>query len=168
MSLDVLVEAELVRHEWSRIRESDGPATSIPIAFRELLASNSPDESTNAYWKLENHVVLQGSLFEAAAYIVPAICAALVDKSRARWVRIQLLGLLDQIVFGEPHPEEVARGLGDLAVRCQDAAREGLWTLYRIFQEGELSQTAGDIIELVDHDTGRLDALRKLNSRSSN
>src|ERR1700712_1066210 len=138
MKLDMLVEMQLGLYDWTQIREANGTAASIPIAFRELLESESPNASVVAYWKLENHVVVQGSLFQAARCLLPAICAALVDFNRAKWVRVQLLELLYQLVAGVTHPEELTRGTGDLAGQCKAAAREGIWTLYRIYQDGEL------------------------------
>ena len=165
MRLDLLVQAELNRYDWSRILEADGPATSIPEVFRQLLAAESPEVAAACYWKLENHVFVQNSLFEAARYLVPAISAALAAPDRPKWVKIQLLEVLFHIVNGEPHKDEVARGMTDLGVQCRALAREGLWTLYRIFQEGELSRAAKDIIEIIDHEGDRLLTLDQLNRK---
>ncbi len=163
MSLNLLVEMELTRHDWSRILQADGPAIDIPGALRDLVNSKSPDESKTAYWKLENHIVVQSQLFEAARYIVPALCAGLVQTDRPKWVRIQLLELLFQVVSGESAPEERTRGNCDLGDQCRTAAREGLWVLYRIFQERELGRAAKEIIERIDQDPTRLGKLQELN-----
>lgn len=165
MSLDVLVEAELARHNWDQIREANGFASDIPKAFVELLNSETPQASSVAYWKLENHVVLQGSLFEAAVYIVPAICAALVDFGRPEWVKIQLLELFFQIVAGEAHSEEAERGLPDLGAACRAEATKGLWLLYRIFQDGELWSAAREVIALIDNNRDRLLVIERINKR---
>jgi hypothetical protein len=163
MTFDALVEMELARHDWTRIIEADGPATSIPISFRELLLAADPQTVEKVYWKLENHVVLQRALFEAAYYLVPAITAALVDFNRPKWVRISLLDLLYEIVRGDSHIEEKARGFPDLGRQCKELARQGLWILYGIFQEGQLWRQAKDLIEILDDDGSRLKTLIEIN-----
>ena len=155
MSVESLIEAELVRPDWTHIMEANGPATNIPSALRELVAANTPDEVRQAYWKLENHVVVQGQLFEAAVYVVPVLLAALLDTNRPRFVRIGILELLFQIIAGTSHEDEVRRGFADLGARCKRAAREGLWLLYREFFVGGLAG-AKEIIQSIDEDTSRL------------
>lgn len=149
-----LVEVELQRTDWSGVREAAGPATAIPEAIRSLLGAATPEETQPPYWKLENHVVLQGQLFEAAAVVVPVLLAALVDE-RPRHVRIALLDLLFQIVSGEPHLDEIERGVENLTETCRARAREGLWLLYREFLDGE-RDAALDVIEVLETDSARL------------
>lgn len=155
MDLERLVECELLRLDWSLIREADGPATDVPVALRDLLSAKSPEEADDAYWRLENHVVVQGQLFEAAKFAVPILMAALVKADRPRHVRIGVLELLFQIVNGVPHEEEVVRGFADLGDRCKSEARDGLWLLYRESLEGE-QNAAKEIIQLIDEDSARL------------
>jgi len=149
-----LVEVELQRTDWSGVREAAGPATAIPHAIRSLLIAATPEDVRPPYWELENHVVLQGQLFEAAADVVPVLLAALVDE-RPRHVRIAVLELLFQIVTGEPHVEEVERGNADLTETCRARAREGLWLLYRELVEGE-RDAARDVLQAVETDSARL------------
>ncbi len=163
MSKNILVECEISQYDWSTMMEISGPATEIPQAILELLNASCPHEAVIAYWKLENHVVVQGALFEAAVCTVSVICASLAYGSRPKWVMIQLLELLFQIVSGESHADEVARGLGDLGERCRTEARNSLWILYGLFQEGEFSQAAREIIKQIDRSPKRLTTLVKLN-----
>jgi len=160
MNTNILVEAELARHDWSKIRIADGLATEIPSALRELLAAQTREECELAYWKLENYVVVQGQLFEAALFVVPVLMAALVTLERPVLVRHKLIELLFQIVNGYPDREEEARGLGDLDARCKDAARQGLWVLYREFL-GENRKQVRYVIELLDEDKSRLESLEQ-------
>lgn len=163
MSKNILVECEILQYNWSAMMEISGPATEIPQAIRELLDASCPDEAAKAYWKLENHVVVQGSLFEAAVCTVSVICASLAYGSRPKWVMIELLELLFQIVCGESHADEVARGLGDLGERCRTEASKSLWILYGLYQEGEHSQAVREIIEQIDGSPKRLTTLVELN-----
>lgn len=153
--LNILVESELERLEWAQLREVNGPATRVPGALRELLSARSADEVNRAYWKLENHVVVQGQLFQAALYVVPVLIAALVDGERPLCVRIGMTELLFQILNGKPHPDEIARGLGDLTERCRNAALHGLWIFYRELL-GENRAGAKEVLELLEGDTSRL------------
>lgn len=148
------VEVELQRTDWSAVREATGSASGVPLAIRSLLAAPTPDEVRPPYWDLENHVVVQGQLFEAAAVVVPVLIAALLDD-RPRHVRIAVLDLLFQIVSAEPHAEEIERGNLDLTETCRARAREGLWLLYREFLVGE-RDAALDVIEAVETDSARL------------
>jgi hypothetical protein len=161
MGINLLVELELNRPNWDHIVESDGPATKIPGAIRELLAAATPEQAELAYWKLENHVVVQGQLFEAACFVVPIIMTALLQEERPRFIQISLLELLFQIVHGESHCEETARGLANLRDRCRAAAREGLWILYHAFINRNLVG-AKEVIELIDKDTARLVILERM------
>lgn len=149
-----LVELELARIDWPTVGEASGSAAAVPAAVRALLAAATPADVGEPYWELENHVVLQGQLFEAAALVVPALMASLVDE-RPRHVRISVLDLLFQIVSGEPHFEETERGVFGLTEICRDRAREGLWILYRELLDGE-RDAARDVIELVETDPDRL------------
>ena len=93
-------------------------------------------------------------MFDASVFLVSALVAALVDP-RPRHVRIAVLDLLFQIVCGEPHEEEIARGNHDLTERCREAARQGLWILYRELLTGE-RDAARDVLEVIEHDSARL------------
>jgi hypothetical protein len=167
MNTDALVDAELARINWSAIREADGPATAVPGAIRHLLAAKSADDVSRAYWKLENHVVLQGQLFEAAAFVVPVLMAALVREDRPIYVRRGLLELLFQILSGSPHPEEVARGLQTLTDMCRAEALKGLWLLYREIL-GDAHEGAEELINLLEGESARLASFERRRAASVN
>lgn len=154
--LDLLVDAELERPDWSSIRVEDGMATRVPGALRELLTAVSPEYAKEAYLKLENAIVVQGQLFEAAAFVVPVLLAALLKRDLPKYVSVWLLELLFQIVNGEPHLDEEARGLGDLGERCKDLARKGLWLVYGELFNKDTHGLAREIILLLDDDNSRL------------
>jgi len=166
MCRKLIVDAAIARYDWSNLREANGTAAGIPTAFIELLDSAGPEDSVKAYWKLENHVVLQGALFEASVGTVSLIGAAMVEPERPKWVRIQLLELLFQIVMGESHPEEVNRGFANLREECHNEANKLLWILYGIFQDGELWHAAREIIEIIDENDELLKTLDNLNQEN--
>jgi hypothetical protein len=57
-----------------------GTAAAAPAALRGLLTATNRDEQQRYYWQLENVVVVQGNLFEAAVPVASVLCAALLDE----------------------------------------------------------------------------------------
>jgi hypothetical protein len=58
--------------DWKVLRTATGTAEEIPTA---LLGLCSADKKTRevAYWKIDNHAVLQGDLYEVAPFAVAAV-----------------------------------------------------------------------------------------------
>ena len=166
MNLDLLVEMELNRWDWSNIIEAHGPATNIPVAIRELMLAQNVEESEIAYWKLENHIVVQGNVFEAAAYAVPVFMAALVKTDRPTHFVISTMDLFYQIIAGGVHEEEIARGMPDLKERCIAAMREGIWILYANYLQGRVRRSLGEVISMLDDDPYRLKYLDEKRGKS--
>ena len=139
-----LAELEIARVDWTSFVTATGPATGIGDALRALLGAADAEQASEAYWRLENHVVVQGELFGAAEPCAAVLVAALADP-RPRHVRIAALELLFQVVTGAPS------GGGDLAERCKARAREGLWLLIREAVSGE-REAALDVLRELDAD----------------
>ena len=158
MDTEVLAELELDRWDWSRLRQATGPATHVPGSIRAMLRAGTPDELDEHYWELENHVVIQGRLFQSAPPVVAVLMAALTCADRPSWVRIGVLDLLFQLVIGTSHESEIANGSHLLGATCQKTARHGLWVLYRELMEGE-RDAARDILDHVEEDRDRLAAV---------
>ncbi len=154
----MLAELELRRWDWSMFRQASGNAGHVPDAIRALLRSSSAEEADGPYWKLENHIVRQGKLFEAALPAVPVLVAALVWAERPSWVRAALLDLLFQLVNGTAHETERVLSDIDLAGSCRAAAREGLWVFYRELIDGE-QDAAKDLLVEIETDRARLAAV---------
>ncbi|WP_143020363.1 hypothetical protein [Sinosporangium album] len=160
-----LVQAELERYNWDSIRVITGKATEVPGGVQRMLTGYTEDQVSGAYWELENRVVVQGQLFEAAQYVVPALIVGLLEDL-ARPARHATLELLFQIVSGESHLSEVERGLPDLGESCRQRAREGLWVIYRELAVG-LYAPARSILECVELDSIRLaDFLERYSRRN--
>ncbi|NUT52907.1 MAG: hypothetical protein HOV94_37315 [Saccharothrix sp.] len=135
----------------------DDRAAQTGDSLAGLLSAREEDEATGFYWKLENVVVVQGQLFEAAPAAVSVLLAGLagpLSKAARGWA----LELLFQLVAGESDESAVERGNPDLGPRCRAVAREGLWLLYGLVG-GPYDEEARQILERVDGDSGRLEAL---------
>jgi hypothetical protein len=55
---------------WHKLRRSYGTAEGVPAAIAKLTAANE-ETRKEGYWSLDNGVVLQSDLYEAAPYVVP-------------------------------------------------------------------------------------------------
>jgi hypothetical protein len=159
MSSKSLVELELERHDWGSLREIAGSAEAVPDALRGLLAARAPAEIDRFYWRLENRVVAQGGLYQAALPVVSVLLAALVEGIPST-VKGSVLDLLFEIVAGSPTQEEVEAGNAGLGEACRDAAREGLWLIYRELWSAKsgsaVHDTAVEILRQIERDQDRL------------
>lgn len=152
-----LAEVELSRHDWSALRCADGAATGVPQALRGLIAATSWDERQKYYWQLDNHVVVQGNLYEAAVPVVSVLCAALADGGLSADAHSGVVELLSQLVGGEPHGSEIVQGHGDIDDRVREAAMPAIWLLYRELATGH-SDLANMILEELDPDRTRYES----------
>jgi hypothetical protein len=131
--------------DWARLREANGTAEDVGVALLELLGSSTPDAGREVYWRIENHVFIQGELFEVAEACT-AVLVAVFANERPRHVRIAALDLLFLILNGGSSP---APGTPqDLPKRCRQAVMEGLWCIVREAISGE-RDAAWDVLDLV-------------------
>jgi hypothetical protein len=107
---------ELARHDWSSLRVQVGTAERIPEALLDLASAQSDADAERAYWKVDNHVVVQGALYPAA--IATASCAVALLPYCSFAGRAWLLELLVQLGNGETAPEAEATGDSNLQSRC--------------------------------------------------
>ncbi|MDP9023785.1 MAG: hypothetical protein M3N13_00230 [Candidatus Eremiobacteraeota bacterium] len=85
-----------------------GSAADIPAALIDLCHATTDAEADKAYWRIDNVVVVQGRLFEAAA--ATATCILTCLPGTVGIARTRLLELLVQLGNGEPDPSELALG----------------------------------------------------------
>jgi hypothetical protein len=144
-----LGEREIELVAWGELREASGDAVQTASALRSLLSAQTPEEASAAYWQLENRIVVQGAVFEAAEAATAVVVAALAEP-RPFHIRVAALELLFQILSGEPDATELARGNVHLVTRCRQRAREGLWVLIREFSSGLAADAAADVLRIID------------------
>jgi len=88
--------------DWSSLETLNGSAEHVPNAVLELLTDNK-EKFDKAYWKLENHVVVQGDLYSSAA-VLPKYLEEVVIKAR---FKPGVLELLFQIGNGHAQSTEL-------------------------------------------------------------
>jgi len=151
-----LVEELLKSREWGSLRWSGGYATELPAGLKRLIVAKNEQEAKEAYWSIDNAVVVQGQLFEAAEFLVAPLLAALADDLSDS-ARLRVLDLLFEIGSGVPDESEVARGNVGLGERCRRAVCEGVWLIYEQLYsvEERVRKTALEIVADLEADEFR-------------
>lgn len=124
---------EFSRTPWSKLRAA-GSAAKLPEAIQALLEARSKSDAERAYWRVDNTVVVQGGLFEAALPTVPAVLGALQRSTGVG--QSYLLDLLVQIGAGQPAPEELASGNTSLKDHCVEEISRGAAIYFHLLQYG--------------------------------
>lgn len=128
---------EVDRVDWQKVR-AGAPALHVPAAISALMSAKTEQDAEAAYWRIDNTVVVQGSLYEAARPATACLVIALSTVSRV--ARPWLLELLVQIGGGEVSPTEIAEGNGDLRTECLRELTHGLALYLEILESGRLDE----------------------------
>jgi hypothetical protein len=124
---------ELIRYNWSELRAMSG-ASSVPNAFETLQAATDDDIARQAYWRIDNHVIVQGALYEAALPTTRCACHLLSECTQTS--RVYMLELLVQLCTGEVDPSEISKGNEQLAKNCRAQLIYIVETLFQILETG--------------------------------
>jgi hypothetical protein len=120
-----------VTNDWAALRTAHGNAAHVPDALAGL-RSDADDVRAAAYWQLDNHVVLQGNLFEAAPFVADELLRMLTGELSGP-TKVRVYQLLYEIRNGyAPDVDTVDRGGRSVPLRqtCQDVV-DGALPLYR-------------------------------------
>ncbi|MCC6176190.1 MAG: hypothetical protein IT305_12865 [Chloroflexi bacterium] len=145
------------RVDWSSLRSSTGTAAYVPDAVERLASAETDSTAQEAYWELDNKVVIQAQLFESAIPLISVLLALLAGPLSPP-SRFWIIELLLQIVDGIPHESELVHGAPDLRERSCLEAREGLWLFYGlVFDDNVNARTAGiQLVAAIETNTPRL------------
>ena len=157
-----LVELELAAVDWSTLRAAAGlDARTVPEKVASLVASASEEEAQQAYWRLDNFVVVQGQLFEVAQHLVPVLLAALAGPLSSA-AREAIADLLVEISCGESDQSELAIGNDGLGQACRAAVGEGIWLIHGLLLEQDPCTRRWAVIIIQAADPNRDRALRTI------
>ena len=95
---------------WGRLRCQTGFAGHVPDAVRGLLSDDAEDVEA-AYRRLDNFVVVQGSIYEAAEYLLrtePHSPTPYLVKRAVEWGSMSLFEVFQQIIRNEGEMQEIA------------------------------------------------------------
>ena len=119
---------ESERYDWAKL-DAVGSAIGVPQALDALHAAMTEDEATDAYWQIDNTVVVQGSLREAA--VPTAVCIVNMLATATAVSRPFLIELLQQISDGKPQA-----GHERIAIAINDEVRRGFGVYAALLQHG--------------------------------
>lgn len=138
---------EAQRYDWVRLRAMES-AIGVPDAIERMRQARSKKESDEAYWRIDNIVVVQERLFEAAVPTAACLVTALPRCSKES--RSNFLDLLFQLGNGEPDPSEVALGNAQLAESCRVELLKAYGVYISILEESVASDCEIDIHHCAD------------------
>ncbi|MGK3998668.1 hypothetical protein [Sorangium sp. So ce1024] len=137
---------EILRYDWSSLRAAGG-ASHIPRALQALESASTDEEAQHAYWSIDNCVVVQGHVHQAA--IATASCLLGVLLRCTDVARRHVLELLVQIGGGEPAPSELALGEVDVVIRCLREIARGFPVYVSVLERTKDDDEQGLCVDLL-------------------
>jgi len=153
--VSVAIESLIQSVPWSEKKCLIGSAKHVPAALRELL-SEDLEAIERAYWKLDNYIVVQSDLFEAAYFVTPILLQIL--REGILLGRLHVYGLLFEICNGHgPDGETLMTFEGEevlLRVACRREIRKGIDLFEADLHQPdeELSRSVCDLLECLDEE----------------
>ncbi len=148
---------------WATLRCATGDnAASVGLALRALLDADEPGLVPAIRNEIENYVVPQSSLQEAAEPTMRVLAAVFADNA-ARWVRVAALDLMYWIMRGSAGPGDLETAAAGLHQRCAERGRESLWLFVRqAADEPIFFDAVADVVSLIDTDGSAIAVLHSL------
>lgn len=136
---------EVERHNWDELRAM-GTAEQVPLVIEQLVHSASAAEAEAAFHFIDNLVVVQGCLYEAAP--ATAACLVLALPFSSPMARLTILELLNALCGANFAPQEeiAARALQK---KCLQEVRKGVASYLHLLQYGTV-QERGQCVDLLD------------------
>lgn len=114
-----------------------------------MVHATTPEEAESAYWELDNRVVVQGQLFESAAWTARIVSDAICNGEPSEFGLTSGLDLLVEIAAGEPDQSELAHGNKELGNLCRRELRQFL-PCFRRFALSGVDRTLIGVMNLLD------------------
>jgi hypothetical protein len=90
---------------WKSLRTASGTAQHIPCALYNLASAQDEKAIADAYWRLDNYIILQGTLYESAFFAIPYIVDILLTAHSVAQ-KVAAYDLLIEIARGVPDPNQ--------------------------------------------------------------
>lgn len=109
---------------WSFVRAVHTSAEGAQHALRALALAPDEASAADAYWQLDNFLVVQGRLSEGAYRSIPFLLSCLHDRKRPS--RHRTYELLIQYAYGRESVEQPTVRVGGIDVHLGDACRSAI------------------------------------------
>jgi hypothetical protein len=140
--------------DWSKLEACRGFASAVEVPKAiEVILDGSQAERQQAYWKIDDYVVVQGSLFESAPYAARLLVDGI--KANPQRLNLELLDLLFELANGNARGALVEHGrLKGKSIQkvCRDTVAE-LLPAFAAAQEGSTGaerQTIDDLLRIYE------------------
>lgn len=158
-----LVELEIGRHDWAGMPcGCQRSAEHVGSALLKLAHADSVNKIQLGY--IDNHVDVQGVLYEPAVPAVSVALAALADDVAPPARRV-FCDLLLNLIAGDGQSQTSRAAGRDLVAECVAAARLGIWTLYSEIFHGESIDARSycyEILAQIEVDHGRIESVQNV------
>ena len=124
---------EIQRYDWYSLRAARD-CGKIPNAIIDLQKATTVGDAEKAYWKIDNTVVVQGALYEAAVPVIPCLLSIL--QSCTDFARPFILELLQQLGSGEAASSEIQAGNIHVAKHCLRELCFGTAIYFELLENG--------------------------------
>ena len=127
LKLTPIMNEEMIRKmlevPWGQRKTKSGDARAVPGA---LLSINSPDARVRyeAYWSIDNYVVVQSDLYESALDVVPFLIE--LARERPLYGRDRVYDLLIEIACGSVPDDVTATDLSGKKIPLQTACHKAV------------------------------------------
>lgn len=144
--------------DWSGLRSVVGGAEFVPGAVTRMVHATTAEDASSAYWELDNCVVVQGQLFEAAAWTARAVCVAICNGEPTALGLGRALDLLVEIAAGEPGQSELALGNSELGNLCREELGKHLLCFRGLTasEDDRVLLAVLDLLEILESDRSEL------------
>ena len=137
--------------DWKTLKVSYGDGSHIPEAIKSL-CSPDQEERERAYWLLDNFIIVQGRLYEAAYYCIDELVNSLLkDDCISKEV---VLDLVIELSLGKSLPGDFINENGilvELEIACWNKLKAYLnqFKIITTFDDRS-KQALQDLIEILD------------------
>jgi hypothetical protein len=146
---------QLAKIPWDKLEVASGKGGHVPSA---LLGLTSPNENArnSSYWRLDNEVVCQSDLYEAAYFTVPFLIAMLRDS--VPHGRERIYDLVYEIANGSAPAEVMVQSPNGIRMPLKDACAEEILKGMDVFTrdvsdpDPRISKRATDLLDLLKDD----------------
>ncbi len=105
---------------WNALKCAGGNASQVPNAVQGLISKDARIRNAS-YWQLDNHVVVQSTVYEAAFYVIPFLLEIL--SSDIKQGREEIYELLYEIGNGSAHSTDNIQDTSGTFIPLQKACR---------------------------------------------
>jgi hypothetical protein len=103
--MHIAVEAQMRAVDWLGLLTASGTDRALESNVRRLLEATTEHDANEAYWCLDNEIVVQGRLYPGSIALVPIFGTALALEVLSPPAKLMVLDLLVELAFADPTSE---------------------------------------------------------------